>query len=291
MGITYSHTHAQGLGLPPETLIRACSMGFSHIRLCCYWNRIEKSPGIYDFSEMESYITMCQRSKQNVVLCIGMKAPRWPEFHIPSFYTYPQAQKAVFPFLKATIRFFSRYSCITHWQVENEPLDESGPQNQVVPYPLLAEEVMQVRTHDARPIILTAWGNDYAQRDFLSSLASIGDVIGIDLYSRQHFRSEDSHGYRGPQISYKEMRRSLSSFSPYWITELQAEPWEGSKAAYRSKETPSSTPKLLRQTLQEAQQLEAQEILLWGFEYWAWKDKNGDSRYMKLVSDIVHNGV
>ena len=73
------------------------------------------------------------------------------------------------------------------------------------------------------------------------------------------------------------------SSKPIWITELQAEPWEKNEKGYFSKNPQSISPEKLIKNINDAKQLPVKEILLWGFEYWLWKEKNGDDSYLTIL--------
>ncbi len=142
-----------------------CQKKYSYIRLCTYWNEVEASPGVYDFTYIRSLLDICEKYKQSVVLTVGMKAPRWPEYHWPKIINQlpndSMTQLAVLRLITRTINELSPFKCISHWQVENEPLDPSGLNNHIVPYEFYLREVVLVRSLDAtRPIIGTLWGND-----------------------------------------------------------------------------------------------------------------------------------
>lgn len=275
VGITFSHRHAKHLGLSAtSTLTHLCKQNYSYIRLCSYWNEIEKSPGNYDFSTLYKLLEICNNHNQKVIMTLGMKAPRWPEYHwtrmINQSPNDPITQFAVLKLITTTIKELSRYPCISHWQVENEPIDPSGPNNLAIPVDFFLREVVLVRSLDSsRPIIGTLWGNDLIKRGLFSAMESIVDIVGIDLYPKQYAGKKwGKPFYRGPSQSDRELKKIIEKSSkPVWITELQAEPWEADDAGYRSSD-PGSFPKgQLENNMQWASKFSAKVILLWGIEY------------------------
>jgi hypothetical protein len=56
-----------------------------HIRLVSYWKDIETSPGEYDFSKLDWQFDMANKYGAKVSLAMGMRQPRWPECHEPSW--------------------------------------------------------------------------------------------------------------------------------------------------------------------------------------------------------------
>lgn len=296
LGITLSHPYLTALDLNINSALKtAFSFNFSHLRLGSYWSEVETQPNKYDFSQLLKILDQCQTAQQPVVMTLGVKAPRWPEFYWPSYLkTHDLEQKLVqdrlLKFVSESLNVFKKYSCITHWQVENEPLDPSGPQKQKIPFELLKKEVALVRSLDQRPIIINLWGNHLLRRGFFPQVEKLADIIGLDLYPKQFFTQIFGHSfYLGPGQSKLKLKKFLSkSKRPIWITELQAEPWEKNQTAYFSKNPGSLNLQQLEENLSLAQNLPVEEILLWGFEYWLWQQEARENdQYLKLIKKHV----
>ena len=194
LGTSFSADHARSLDLDPvECLTALLDMGLQTIRLAAYWNQIQPSEDIFDFSDLKWQLDVCEARGISVVLVVGMKAPRWPEFYIPEWaknLSDSDFESALFSYLQRTVQWAQKWSCLEYWQVENEPLDPSGPEWRRVPLSLLQKEVALVRECDLqnRPIVLTAWGNEMLSRGTLAPLSELGDVVGIDVYPRVFIR-------------------------------------------------------------------------------------------------------
>lgn len=296
IGITFSSPHLRSLGISPLLALEAAfDCHFSHIRLGAYWSEIEKAKDIYDFTELNTILTKCEAAKQSVVMTVGVKAPRWPEYYFPSHITvkdpgHRETQNAILKFITSAVGEMRHYSCITHWQIENEPLDPSGPLNMMIPQRFLQKEIETVKSIDIRPIIVTVWGNDLKRRGLFPIAEELGDVIGIDLYYRQY--SEKRFGrttYRGPDCSDRYLSNLINDAKkPVWITELQAEPWEKDNETYLTDFPKSMSPLILEEHIKRAHTLPVKEILLWGFEYWAYRAQKGDRSFLDLVEATFH---
>ncbi|MBU1104595.1 MAG: endo-1,4-beta-xylanase [Patescibacteria group bacterium] len=294
-GITFSHTHLNYLKIPiDDALDFALEMGFSHLRLGSYWQAIEKSKGLYNFSVLEDLLNRCEKTKQKVIMNVGVKSPRWPEFYWPGYlkekdFNNLEAKKRTLLFIEKLVKTLKNFSCITHWQVENEPLDPSGQKNLAVPIDFLKEEVELVRKLDSRPIILTLWANDLESRQLFPKVSSISDVIGLDIYYKQFMKSDKGKSvYEGPRTNNNYLQKIIkTSPKEMIITELQAEPWEKDEKEYLSKNPESISPKLLESNLKKALSLGVKEILLWGFEYWYYQKSQGDHRYLKIIKEYL----
>lgn len=288
-GTTYSQREIEYLGLDHQKAFATLlDLRLPLIRIGTYWSELEISPGVYDFSRITSMLDLCQKKKQKVIVTIGIKAPRWPEFYLPSWLTPENQEKPLFIYLQKLIKKLNKYSCITYWQVENEALDPSGPEKLTVPLSLLEKEVALVRSLDSRPVILTAWGNELTQNDHCQKLAQLGDIVGIDLYPKKPERFLFWFIWAGVKDS-PEMLRNLptQTDTPFWVTELQAEPWERNQKDTWLANPPSCSPDQLRRNIDYAVSLELPVILLWGYEHWYKRLCDGDDRYFRAVKEAI----
>lgn len=290
-GTTLSPSHLRFLGVSPKSALdTAFALKFSHIRLGVYWNEIEKVKGVYDFRELSEILSRCEANRQDIVLTVGVKAPRWPEYYYPSHIKVKdteneETQIAILQFIKKTINETKHYSCITHWQIENEPLDPSGPFNMEISRTFLEKEIETIKNMDIRPIIVTLWGNDLKKRKLFPTALKLGDIIGVDLYYRQHQGERFGRSvYRGPDHSDTWLSHLIATAKkPVWITELQAEPWEKNNEEYLADFPKSMSPLILEEHIKRACMLPAKELFLWGFEYWVYRAQKGDRSFLDLV--------
>ncbi len=293
LGTTFSHRHAKAIGLSIEESFEALlALRFPLIRLCCYWDELQPTKNTYDFPSIKVLLDACEKIHQNVILTVGMKAPRWPEFYIPSWLPQrpdnPAVHAALLPFLQKTIQTLQPYTCITTWQVENEPLDPSGPKHLSIPLPVLSQEVSTVRSLDERPIVLTLWGNDAVRRGCIPEASSLADVVGIDLYFRVPTKRLLWHTYAGPSDNPHTTCRTVQrTKKPLWITELQAEAWEPHTSFSTHPDPPSMNARILEEHYKKALKLNPDVLLLWGYEYWYWKAHHGDASLWNEVKLLL----
>ena len=83
LGTSFSQPFASFLGINLHDFQNLFIFNFDYIRLCCYWNEVQKYKQAFDFSPILSLLNSCENKKQGVIVTIGMKAPRYPEFYIP----------------------------------------------------------------------------------------------------------------------------------------------------------------------------------------------------------------
>lgn len=292
LGTTYSTIQANNLHLPQSAFDELLDLKFNLIRIGTYWSSIQKNKDEYDFTEIKHLLNLCEERGQKIVLTVGMKGPRWPEFYIPKWLENESDETVQFSFLKYLgnlINELKSYSSIQYWQVENEPLDPSGPENKIIPHTFLQKEVQLVKQLDNRLIVTTVWGNDLSKRNLLTKLTEASDIIGIDLYYKQFLTKVYNKSlYRGPADSDRKIKQLLSTYkNPIWIMELQAEPWEQSSAAYKSDNPKSMNSKLLQKNYNRVLELQPEAIFLWGYEYWYYKKKQGNFEMWNGVRDLL----
>lgn len=304
IGATFSATNARWSGLDAkEALARVIDLGFEPLRLCGYWDQ--------PLSDLEWQVEAAVAAARKIVVTVGMKAPRWPEFHVPTGLT-PAVRRggavgrpapvaaAALTQIETLVTRFRDSPAIEWWQVENEPSNRSGPRNWWISTEQLRAEVGTVRALDGRPVVLTAFGHfdrlvDYGSGNrLLNGQALLGrgsgvepdllsllqpeDVLGLDLY--HSIGRPRGVWHAGPPERYLSRwqeeagRRGIGC----WVTELQAEPWEPTPA---TQWTPRSVaPDDVADRLREVAGAGAGTVLLWGIEYWLAQEKRGNRDWL-----------
>ena len=299
-GVTFSDKFADELGLDPGEAFSAIMQDLKpkKVRLIAYWDEIEKEKGDFDFSELDGYIDTAGKNGAQITLAMGMKTPRWPECHVPSWtsgLTPEEKEAAVLDYLKAVIERYRGNGSVTMWQVENEPFLFFGrcPGR---PSGYLQAEVDLVKSLDAsRPIITT----DGGETGMWWRVAPYGDIFGSTMYRRVY---PVSIGKYVGVIDYPvtpnffRVKEKLTRFivgdadKPFIIIELQAEPWgeKGTPELTHERQMEIFSLDYFRETIQFAKDTGYEEYYLWGGEWWYWlKVKYGDDRYWNEAKEIL----
>jgi beta-glucosidase/6-phospho-beta-glucosidase/beta-galactosidase len=136
LGTTFSPLQCHYIGLDyQETFRWVCGLGLDRIRLCAYWHEIEPRPNQFDFSVLDRLLEECDRYGIEAILAVGMKVPRWPEFHFPDWLQAqyntkgrPEPMDRDREIAELTLRFTEKVvshtrmaPALKYWQVENEP--------------------------------------------------------------------------------------------------------------------------------------------------------------------------
>jgi len=321
VGTTFSPRQSEYLEQDwKKSYLAILDMGFDVIRLAAYWNTIEKVKGVYDFKTLDWQIKEAKKRKIPVVLVVGMKAPRWPEYYIPGWLLaelelkpgqelgsdFTLGEKTL-EFIKKTVDRYKNESTIRYWQVENEPLGRFGPHFWWIGKEFLEREVSLVRELDpaSRPIVITAetYPNNFIRfmMRFIPPSAPISDtmqlcdILGLNIYPVVGKKFYCFNFY----VRTRQLER-LRYFSELitkvrgrgkkiWITELQAEPWEAGKLVHKSPEKPVSIwPDMIQATFNEMKALGVDTVFLWGAEYWHFrKTRYNDTAWLNKAKAIL----
>lgn len=312
VGVTFSRRQAEYLGMPwQDTFSAVLSLSPTVVRLGAYWDEIERTRGEYDFSSLDWQLERLPASSYRVVLTVGMKAPRWPEYYLPAWllqqakpgYRATVSDDALvragaLRFVEAVVTRYRDHPSIGYWQVENEPLDPSGPRQWKIGADFVEEEVRLVRSIDGgqRPIILSMfvdtppplaglppWRSHDEGR--ARTLLSMADILGLDLYpsrgirffGRDLYLDWSGWGWERSAMSLRQL--ALDQGKDAWVMEAQAEPWEPSKLVYLDgAESRSVGPRTAASTFDRLSNGGFGTILLWGAEHWYMRQEKHDDR-------------
>ncbi len=317
LGTTFSQLQCAYLGLDYRTTFRQiCQLGFDRIRLCGYWNELEPAAGQFDFTVLDWLLEEADRQKVELVIAIGMKTPRWPEFHFPDWlsdrYDTGQGHQPIdqrspvlveytLRFIDAVMNHTKQVAAIRYWQIENEPftqLEIAG--GRFLSYEFVQQEVQQVR-QIARPdqqILLTGsimlpFADDPGDEVAFQTCLAAADVVGFNVYSKVPIGQ--TRFYLEPQAAFWQTlhhwRLQLrQNHKAAWIAEAQAEPWEPNQlVATRGIHHPSSSPAQAIALTQQLVELEYNTILLWGCEYWYWHLQQGRSDWWNAMQQLIQS--
>jgi len=321
IGTTYSPVQCRYLGMDwKSTYLDVLDLGFDVIRLGAYWNEIESEEGEYDFSALDWQIKKAGERGTAVILTVGMKAPRWPEYFIPDWLLKktdlpfgadvsgdPFLREKVLKFIGMTVKRYREEPAIQCWQVENEALNRIGEKYWFIGKGLLEEEVALVRELDGkgRPILMTTatYPNCFlriisrlsVRHDAIGECLKLCDIMGLNIYPivghRTWGRDLYFRGGRGKKDRYFRglIDRIRKDGKRVWIVELQAEPWEPGHLVFKERRVPVTGK--LEDTVEaygEFRSLGVGTILLWGAEYWLYRERTyGDDSWIKWVKSIT----
>jgi hypothetical protein len=312
LGVSFSHRHAAWLGLDPAAALTFLlrDVGVRRLRLSCYWDEIAPEPSSLDYAPLRPWLEIAARYNAHVLMTIGLKAQRHPEFYPPQWLTSehpvpPRADLAGHPrviallllMLERATAYLADVDVIEAWQVENEPFLPAAGRTvgwRISPG-LLEREIAVVREADPRrrPVVVNHSSRSAFDRMWLPALRA-GDVLAQNIYTRRPsawgpWRYVNVHalGPLAPALRRQALlARRLGR--DFWVTELQAEPWE--RASMRDIDPArvgSISPERIRSSLRLAAGTGASRVYLWGAEWWRWIEQaHGDTRYVELARGL-----
>jgi len=323
-GTTFSPRQCEYLGLDwQETYKAILDFPFDIVRLGAYWSEIEKKEDEYDFSELDWLISQVKQRNVQIVLTVGMKAPRWPEYFIPSWALKKSRlrfgatvsknaylRERTLKFIEKVVARYRDETLISHWQVENEALNRFGGKHWKMDKYFLAEEIELVRKLDShhRKIILTAstYPNNFLRilskiftnaKPIMENL-ELCDIMGINIYPLVGHKFWNRGFYfgsrkKGRNVYFSNIiENAQKKNKEIWVTELQAEPWEPGHLVYKHKQKPpTGWPEDTKLILKELRSLGYNTFLLWGTEYWYYqKIKYNNPEWWEMAEEILKAG-
>lgn len=293
LGATFSQPYAEYLGNDWRANYTALldDLGIKHLRLVAYWDTIEKTPGEYDFTDLDWQVAEARARKANIILAFGRKVPRWPECYIPSYLTKETEtvqNMALTRFIKELMAHYRNEPSITLWQVENEPFVEWFGNCSKTDKSFVEKEIALVRAFDARPILTT----DSGELGWWYREGHLGDYFGTTLYQvvwNENFGYLHYYLFRPALYRIKAL---LAGINPrrVLIAELQAESWfpDGNKEITRAEQKKSMNPEQLRVNVELASRTGFGAAYLWGSEYWYWLKTQGDDSMWRAVRELMN---
>jgi hypothetical protein len=302
LGASFSPLRAAAAGLDwRKAFADLLALDLDPIRLSAYWDSIDRD----GYGDLDWLLAAAAGAGRSVVLTAGMKAMGWPEFYIPARLVpsapsggeigaaSPALADAAVEFVVATVERYRNHPALAMWQVENEPLNRSGPSRWWISPQLLERELAAVRQSDpGRTVMLNAFAhfNWLIDRRSNPSGQGIGrlldllpgpGVLGLDVYIRMGerllwwdwvWRADGSWASdAGRWLAEAESRGREA-----WAAEAQAEPWGPG----------SVQPADIRTVVEGLRSAGYHTILLWGTEHWLAQAAKGDRSWLDEVAAL-----
>jgi hypothetical protein len=292
---------------------QVCSLGFDRIRLCSYWNEIELVDNEFDFTTLDWLLDESHQQGIEVVLTVGMKAPRWLEFHFPDWLSAQQDTAINFEpidlnpaiadralrFIHSVVEHTRHAPNLNYWQIENEPFTQLAiVEGRYLSYKFVGQEVELVRRlalPKQKSLMTNAitLPHGYSDEDDLAiqESMSFADAVGVNVYTKVPWG--DSSFYLQPLPSSWQKLQAwqqelVTNHKEAWISEAQAEPWEPNQLVALAKARyPSSSPQQTIELVKSLTELGYQTVMLWGCEYWYWQQQHGRNRWRQAVEQLL----
>lgn len=292
-GVNFSSKQALDLGLDPkETYLNILDdLKADNIKIAVHWDSIEKIQDSFDVTEFDFYMNEAQKRGVKVILAIGMKTPRWPEYHLPEWteeMSVEEQQEEILEMLTFIVDRYKDYPNLIAWQVENEPFFNYGE----APWKdntFLEKEIKVVKEVDQNhKIIIT----DSGEMSFWFKAAKLGDVVGTTMYTKvwSEIIKSDFH-YPYPPSFYGKKADLIEFFfkKEVWCLELQAEPWgeELIQDSSLEDQLKSMSINRFKYNIEYAKNTGLDTFYFWGAEWWYYMQENySDSSFLNEAKNL-----
>jgi len=274
-GVSFSLHRCNELGLNGKTLLEAGlkELSFRRFRLMSYWDIHEPKAGAYNFHDLDWQMDLVNKYGGEVSLALGVRQPRWPEWHMPQWATSLPATEwyeALYRYIEKVVARYRQHPALASWQLENEALlKEFGKATDFNRHRLIYERDLVKRLDPYHPLIMTlsdSWGIPWR--------GPRPDLYGMSLYRATINKNGQLRHSRRPAIFYRSRRAMVRLYTgrDIFIHELQAEPWlaKGVKQTPLEEQLSRMNPRILHANVLFAQKTGAHPIDLWGLEWWYW---------------------
>lgn len=280
MGASFIPAYAESLGLDSKQTLDAMigELDVRHFRLVSYWNQLEPTPGQYDFELLDWQFQKIEQAGGTVTLSMGMRQPRWPECHIPTWATRISDEdriKYLNQFIAAVVDRYKDSPALQSYQLENEfLLHQFGECAKISPEQVIQEMATIKQIDPDRPVIISRSNNF----PLVPLRQPVPDQYGISVYRRVWDTNTDRYfQYPFPAWYYAFLAgmQKIVHGKDSILHELQAEAWppNGQSITETSLEeqNKSLNPERLQATFQFGRDTGLRQVYLWGAEYWYYR--------------------
>lgn len=288
-GVTFSPMYAKYLGLDWQKtyLDMLDNLKVKYLRIPTYWSVTETDEGKFNFDEVDFMVDEAGKRDAQLIMVVGIKQPRWPECHTPSWarnLPIQDRQQKALNYIEQVITRYAQNPTIISWQVENEPLwrVNFGEYCDKIDANFLQSELDLVKRLDSRSIILTDSGEWSSWR----KPSQKTDILGVSLYRKAYNPTFGYITYPFPAWMYSLKAKLVGK--EVFIVELQAEPWAKSGIPDTSIEEQLKlfSPSDLKDAVDYAKKTNLSEIYFWGLEWWYYMATKGHFEYLNYAQSL-----
>jgi len=281
LGVSFIPDYASSLGVNPQANMNALiSIGVKHFRLVSYWSDGEPTPGHYDFSQLDWEFQKAQAAHAKVILTLGLRQPRWPECHAPSWVNLSAPENQWEPelenYIKAVVMRYKNSPSLQSYQLENEYFLKGFGACTNFDRSRLVSEYNLVKSLDpSHPIIVGRSNNAIG----IPTGQPQPDEFSISIYKRI-WDAGITHRYLEypfPAWYYAFVAGVQKIFTgkDMIIGEMQAEAWAPNNKSIQqislSEQNKSLNATRLKGRFGFAKATGMRQVYMWGAEYWYYR--------------------
>ncbi len=280
LGTSFIPDYAESLGVDPEANFKALlSINVKQFRLVSYWSDMEQTKGTYDFSQLDWQFKDAETSHAKIILTVGLRQPRWPECHAPTWTSSEPAsvwQPQLYSFMSAVVERYKNSPALQSYQLENEYfLKGFGGCTDFSRSRLVSEYNLVMTLDPNHPIIVSRSNNDIG--------TPIGkptpDMFSVSIYRRVWDAAVTKryiqYPYPGWYYGFLAGVQKITTGKDMMIGELQAEAWpphgQSITSTSLSEQNKSLDANRLQDTFNFGKSTGMKSIDMWGAEYWYYR--------------------
>ena len=281
IGVSFIPEYAAYLGVDPKETLDALlnDLHVKHLRLTSYWDTIEATKGSYDFTQLDWEFQKAEAAHAKITLSVGLRQPRWPECHVPSWVDTTQPttnwQPQLEAFISAVVKRYKTSPALQSYQLENEYFLKVFGICQNFSRERLVNEAALVKKLDPSHTLIISRSNNALGWPIG---APTPDEYGISIYRRvwsplakRYLQYPFPAWYYGFLAGWTKLATGKDSMAH----ELQAEPWppHGQNIPETSLEEQSKSfnAERLKDTVEFGRATGMKTMDLWGAEYWYYR--------------------
>lgn len=282
LGASFIPDYAEQLGVDPQQTLHAIltDLGVKHLRLVSYWSDVEPTQGHYDFSTLDWEFAQADAAHAQISLSIGLRQPRWPECHPPSWVdtSQPDSQwePALKQYMQAVVERYKNNPALQSYQLENEYFLKAFGQCQNFDRNRLVSEFNYLKQLDPKHPVIIARSNNALG---LPLGAPTPDAFGVSVYKRVWDQTITRRYFEYPFpawfYAFLAGAEEIETGKNTVIHELQAEPWppygETLTQTDIATQNESLSPERLKDRFQYGKATGIKQIDLWGAEFWYYR--------------------
>lgn len=261
-------------------------------RLMSYWDDGEPTRGELNFEDLDWQMDEAAKRGAKVSLAIGLRQPRWPECHEPSWATTlskNEWKQALYAYIETVVKRYDGHPALESFQLENEALAWwFGDCRENPDAERIKEEFDLVKTWTEKPVWMSL-SDQYG----LSVNPPIPDAYGYSLYLYVYNSVlPGTYVNPSPPVWFHRVRAAAIDVmhdKPFYLHELQLEPWGPKEIRQLSEEEQNITmsPEQISYNLQYARKIGFDQVYTWGSEWWYWRKVNGAPQVWEAIRSEI----
>jgi len=296
-GVSFSVKQARNLGVDWKANFTAVvdDLQFKHLRLMSYWDESEAKRGVFNFDDLDWQLNEAAKRGVKVSLSIGLRQPRWPECHQPSWAADLRGnewKQALYAYMEVVIARYKNHPAVESYQLENEGMNNWFGLCDAPDRDRLVEEFNLVKQWDPHHKVIMSLSDQHG----FPINGPHPDEYGFSVYRVVWNDKIPPAGYiiYPTPIWYHRMRAAIITAytgKPIMIHELQMEPWGPVDTKYLTieEQNKSMSTEQIAKSFTFARQLGIKDIYTWGSEWWYWRKVHGDDTVWEAVRAQLQN--